>query len=469
MKTDISKIKNKNVLLVAPPIVCVDKLQVINYPDMMPTGLLQIGSILKENGCSVKLINMASPSVYSPIDYTYFRDECAGSDNGIKLKTYIFGKNLDFLRDKLKEIFNPDIIFVSCSITYNYKLVFEVIKICKRYFPDSHLILGGNYPSTNPNHAKKSLADEIYIGAVPNIELYNPDLTLLEHVNYLVFRFVTGCKNKCSFCINGKQVLNQYDIDRVIHFIDRSNKKYKLNHISNWDPNVLSNKGRFIEFLKTLKGFNKIHTNYEMGLQPNLVDESLLKLMKDANVTHFSIPFEASMTKDFKRLEKPFTIISSIKVLSLAKKYNFLINHSHCCFIIGYPEDDIKNIMRTFCTIIFLGGHPTPFPITVIPGTKAYSEYYDIVKDKDFAECNGALWPLIKSKYIPYYKRFLYFLQSENLETAKERMKYLSKNDRELFLNEIEAIPKFVDLCLNLDDNFNNLDKANEEFDKLKR
>jgi len=441
----------KSIILINTPVMVVDKIQMYAYPDMQPFGLLQISSYLKEKGYDVQLID------FSYGDYRknlfFYKDLPAGVDSKCSLPSFYMGYSFSYLKNKLKELSQPDEIWVTCSMIYNYPLAFETIRICKDHFPKSKILFGGSYPTNNPEHAKKSLCDDIFIGKFKEAERYKPDYTLYKQVHSALFRLSTGCPNKCSFCINNLDDIQSFDIDFVINYLVELEKKYKIEYFANWDPNILIFKSQILNFLKRIKGKISTPIRFDMGLQPNLISKKLIKLMYQSNIETITIPFDNDI-----RFRKPYSIISSIKCLYNAKQYGFKFKECHCTFVIGYPDDNIKKIFLTFSSIIKLGGRSMCFPLTIVPNTEDYRQYYYLIKQKDPVEYNGHLWPLIPGIKIKYYRNLLYFLNSPDLKTLKKRLKTLPSNIQNIFLKEYHKSDKFINFCLKHKDTNDNLD-----------
>lgn len=438
--------RNKNILIINPPQLFVDVTQKNYYPDMCPLRLLQISTLLKNNNNRVKFMDLIQNSYDSKNSFWGYKS--AGYDGKVRLKVFILGFHPDTLISSPARYFAPDEIWISASLLYNYEIIFKLVTVCRKVYPAAKIVLGGNYPTNFPNHARKCNADQLYIGRLKEAELQEPDYSFASDKTYALFSLCRGCKNNCSFCINNHDDFTSYDVSDVISYVVRLSKEFKPVYFANWDPNILQFKKTLVEFLSRIKIYKNIKLKFEMGLQPNLLDEKTALLMKKANVVRVTIPFETADPGLSKRLNKNYTIISAIKALNIIKKCGLDVSPPHCTFVIGYPEDNIRAILRTFSAIIRMGGRSTPFPITIIPRTVDYNRYRRLLGNKDASEYNGHLWPLIKGRLVPFYRDLLYFLDSKDINEMGQRSECLPVNIKRIFKQEYSGIDKFISRCL---------------------
>ena len=140
-----------------------------------PLGLLYIGSVLRNEGFRVKLVDclndpealrfgtrkngrgrfrkeeISKPAALAHIPRRYSR----------------YGMSPGRFREALHQCGRPDAIFVTSVMTYWYPGVFEAIEIIKQLFPDVPLALGGIYATLCPEHARaRSGADLVVEGDV---------------------------------------------------------------------------------------------------------------------------------------------------------------------------------------------------------------------------------------------------------------------------------------------------------------
>ena len=122
-----------------------------------------------------------------------------------------------YVRGKVKPDIEPDGMLMSCIFSYNSKKYENTINFYKKMFPGIPLVVGGVFPSLNPewflerwNGRLKNGEFEVSIhnGLHPTIENLTPKFNV--PIKYegkqpyerdkIVLYSSRGCKNKCSYC-----------------------------------------------------------------------------------------------------------------------------------------------------------------------------------------------------------------------------------------------------------------------------
>lgn len=450
-----------NILLVNPPVIVIDKIQAYAYPDMIPFGLLQISSFLKSRGDDVRLFDFFTEEE-NRTTHPYGKSKM-GKDGVIETDTYYYGEDFSVFSAFLSGASFFDEIWITCSIGYNYPLVRDLIKICRDKSPDSVIVLGGNYPTIDPDHAMGLKPDRIFVNRIAEADMLAPDYSIVERkFDYCIFKLSTGCTNKCSFCVNGLEKLCFYDIDFVISYLKELKSRYHPRYFSNWDPNIMLFKSKMKEFLIAYKKEIDVPLRLEMGLQPNILDRDFIKLMKESGVETITIPFDLGTKQN-----KPYSVISSMKALALMSKHDFNKQECHCTYVIGYPDDDLDMIFLIFSSIRRFGGNPMCFPLTLVKKSGDYEKYSDIVKNKDLTELNGHLWPLLPTDKLELYRNLLFFLNSRTHEELMENVKLLPNELRLRFVLSWTRSKEFIRLCLEASDTTDNLNSIIDKINKI--
>lgn len=198
----------RRALFVNPPVLAVDAHQVCMYAEAVPFGLVQIATHLTELGTQVQIVDMMGhldgdfSSVLVP-ENIWAMMPVGDNRSTERRPVYLYGRDLAWLDNELAQHDAPDVIFVSCSISFNYPPAHAVIQTCKQRFPSARVLFGGPHPTTFVEHAKSSGADEVFVGRYEAARDCFPQLSLLaQRPPIWLFRLVTGCKYNCSFCAN---------------------------------------------------------------------------------------------------------------------------------------------------------------------------------------------------------------------------------------------------------------------------
>ncbi len=144
-----------------------------------PTGLLQIGTRLREQGCEVRLIDC----LQTPSNGRLFRERVERIEvEGKPYNIWRFGVPPRQVTAKLKQWerqgWRPDRLLVSCQSSTWWRGARDLIASLKTAL-DVSSILGGAYPTSYPGHAAThGGADVIVEGDVTDAMCTVPDLTL---------------------------------------------------------------------------------------------------------------------------------------------------------------------------------------------------------------------------------------------------------------------------------------------------
>jgi hypothetical protein len=192
-----------------------------------PLGLLNIASLLRENGLRVTLIDCLDFSMKTKKhgDGKFFKTHIEKplplksiprnySQYGIPEEMLL--KRFLFIEEK------PDIIGITSGMTYWYQGVFKVVEITKKFFRNVPIILGGIYATLCYEHAVKySGADIVFHGngevdvlkqisdltdfklRTPNSELRTdiyPSFDLYPQLDYVCISTSWGCPFHCTYC-----------------------------------------------------------------------------------------------------------------------------------------------------------------------------------------------------------------------------------------------------------------------------
>lgn len=445
----------KNIIIMStPPTFVEERLCPLG---LVPIPILKMVTFLKKLKNRVTYINMHSGealdrySVVHPHEVVAWKEKRLCREGNKKALMYVNGKSFKFFQESLKNIEGePDEFWISCSFTTDYDLVGDYIKIVRKKFPDIKVVAGGDFIRFYPEIQKKIGADEYFLERIPEADLCRPDFSVSDKWTYGLFQLQTGCVNKCSFCVIGKDRPVKFDPKEVISYIKEFHNKFNPESYWNWDPNVSLFPKVLDEFLQLyIEAKIPAALNFGKGLQPNLVKEEILRKMAMANTYSVTLPMECANYETTKRLNKPYTIISSIKLLDMAKRAGLKMNECRCTSLLGYPDDDFKSFFRIYISILKYGAAPSPFPVFIFPNSPDYYNYYELIKHKDLSELHGQLWPLLPEKDLEKYKNLFKFIELANFRSVKDHLHLLSRDLKEILLRELENSDKFINLCLN--------------------
>jgi len=275
-----------------------------------------------------------------------------------------------------------DFVFVQTTMTYWYKGVEEVIEDIRKAWPQTKIILGGNYVTLCGNHAEKSGADFLVRGAnLKPLWKYlgiSPDLNQLalwevyEKLNVGVLKLTEGCPFKCTYCSVPK-VYSQFKTRPL----ERSFAELELlcrlgvENIAFYDDALLFEAEKvLIPFLNEVVKRNiKVNFHSPNALNARFITSQLAELMVRAGFKTFYLGFESVSTHWQRR--------TGSKVFSdeLAQAVKHLISagaepaNITAYQILGHPHIDIQQLEDSMRFVNSLGIRGMLADFSPIPGT----------------------------------------------------------------------------------------------------
>lgn len=463
--------KNKKIAVIStPPTFVGERLCPLG---IIPIGVLKIVSMLKKHGNDTVFINMHSSVVedrelVANVPATEWKLKRMGLGGSRTAMVSIEGKDKVFLEQELEGLpFSPDEIWITCSFSFDYDLVREYVELSRRIYPKAKISVGGDFARADSGVGRLCGADYVCDTRLPEADSCLPDFSCVDKWDYGLFQLQIGCVNKCSFCHISMDKPQFYDNDEIIRYMRDFYDVHKPRAFMNWDPNVSLNRPQLEDFLeKYIESGMEAGLTFGKGLQPNLVDQDLMRLMNRANVNSVTIPMESASYQAMKRLSKPYTIISSVKLLSMAKEAGLPMINCRCTSLLGYPDDDLRSFFRIYLAILSFGARPSPFPVYLFPGAPDYLKYKKVLGDKDISEFHGQLWPLLPDDRIDDYLRLYKFIELTDLKSIQKNIHLLSPYMREALAEETGKFRKFTERCLNAkEDNLEEFRRISEDLD----
>lgn len=308
----------KKVLLVDPNFPRASKSR--NHKDLLPVGLLKIGTYLKCRNIKTKLIRLTS------------------ADNN---------------EEELKK-FNPDLVLITSVFTYWAKEVKSAVEFSKKIFPKTDVMVGGIFASLLPDICKDfTKCDYIHQGIVKCAECLPPDYSLLENngedINFQIIHSSRGCNRRCKYCgvymiepdFTCKKSIEKELIRKNLVFYDN-------NLLINPDIEILLNE---LIRLKKEKKITKCES--QSGFDGRILRKKpkLAKLMKEANFKDPKIAWDGPY-KAYKNRKKEIDILVDAgyqpKEISIFMLYNHDLSYNEMedkrvkCFEWGVQITDCR-------------------------------------------------------------------------------------------------------------------------------
>jgi radical SAM superfamily enzyme YgiQ (UPF0313 family) len=150
---------------------------------MKPLGLLYAGAFLSRRDHNIRLVDCMDrlqdskgreiAGISRQFGTGKFHREIIEKPGCLKhvpRNFYRYGIPLDLFRELVLEGIRPDVVLVTCSMTYWYHGAFEAISLVHELLPDVPVLLGGIYATLCTDHARKhSGADAVIAESLPSL------------------------------------------------------------------------------------------------------------------------------------------------------------------------------------------------------------------------------------------------------------------------------------------------------------
>jgi hypothetical protein len=275
-----------------------------------------------------------------------------------------------------------DYVFVQTGMTYWYLGVREVIETARRFSPGAKIILGGDYATICPAHARALGADLViegselaplwnYLGLAPNHGQL-PLWDLYPRLAVGVLKLADGCPFRCTYCS-----VPRIDPDFHIRPLDRSLAELEflvrlgVKQVAFYDDALLFRAERMLgPFLRevTRRGI-KVQFHTPNAINARFVDRELARSMVAAGFRNIYLGFESSAFAWQKK--------TGGKVYSeeLAWAVENLLNAGadrrriHAYLIVGHPNNQAQEVESSMAFAHGLGIKVMLSEFSPIPGT----------------------------------------------------------------------------------------------------
>ena len=165
-----------------------------------------------------------------------------------------------------------------------------------------------------------------------------------------------GCPYSCYFCHNSiKKARWRYkNLGKLISEIEYLRKKYNIDGIAIQDENSFYSKKRIVEFSEELLRRNIKLTIRAGGARADQIaslDNSTLKLIKEAGFDHFAVGIESGSPRVLNIMNKRITLDQIYKTNQKMKEYGFAVTYN---FMSGIPGEELEDYVETLKLILFL-------------------------------------------------------------------------------------------------------------------
>ena len=341
----------------------------------------------------------------------------------------------------LDRIPRPDLVLLTCTMTYWYPGVQIVVEVLRKKYGSVPIILGGVYPTLMLQHALKEtgvdlvcqgpgerkifdlIKDVLGDRTCPSLrfesldEIPTPAFDFLRDRSSLPLLTSRGCPLSCSFCASSLLYpqFEQRSVISVSRELENIWELYQPKNISFYDDALLLNKkNHILPILKEIIDKNflwEFHT--PNGLHVNEIDQEMATLLK---LTGFRSLYLSQETFDEDLIKQSCPKVTSDglgKALNHLEIAGFDRKKINVYLIVGIPGQNISGVEKSILQVRQLGAQPRLAYFSPIPGTADWEKLIT----EGYIDRNAD--PLLHNKLVFSYRwRDLPQVEIENLKSS---------------------------------------------------
>lgn len=416
-----------------------------------PLGLYYLAAYLEKNGHDIEIIDCLDAFADSPFftqvfanpfrlprvkeygDGKFFGEEINKPNalQGIAKKYKRYGMPISLFRKRLEALANIDFILLTSMMTYWYPGLWEAIAILKKHFPMATIVLGGNYATLSPEHAKEAGADFIFTGAIedafeklnesilgaksgylPNKKLPDtlpfPAFAKAKRKDFLPILTARGCPFRCSYCAS--HILNpsfyRRSPDNVFGEINHWHGGYGTSDFAFYDDALLFKPEElFIPLARTLiKAGMSVRFHCPNGMHVAEITANIAELLKDANFRTIRLGLESSDEKSQITTGGKVNNEQFVAAMRYLREAGYGQNDIGVYILCGLPQQIASEVEATIRFVLENGGKPMLAEYSPIPGTKLWQDALaaspyplagePLYHNNSLLPCGGSTFPL---------------------------------------------------------------------------
>jgi len=379
---------------------------------LKPMGLLYIASILEKHAsCRVDLIDCLDRGRSGRTVSRRSRPDGRGPYpkeavpkpevlKAVPRRFSRYGIPVPLFRDDLNSVPVPDLVLMTCTMTYWYPGVQAAVDLVRKKFGNVPVVLGGVYPTLMPEHAAaQSGADRIVRGPgenaiLPLVEdilgagicgrtefdsldgLPGPDHRLLRDRSWMPILTSRGCPFRCSFCASPilHPDFEQRPASSVVEEIGHLAGTWGARDFAFYDDALCVDKERHL--IPILQGVldRKLDLAFHTpnGLHVREIDESLARLFRRAGVKSIYLSQE-STDENLLHDRAPKVGPEDLrKALDGLEKAGYDRSASSVYLIAGLPGQRPESVAESVRRVRELRATPRLALFSPVPGTREW-------------------------------------------------------------------------------------------------
>ncbi len=311
-----------------------------------------------------------------------------------------YGIPIELFLHQLEEVPSPDLVLLTCTMTYWYPGVQLAVELIRRKFGQVPVVLGGIYATLLPEHARSSSGADVIFqglgekGLLPMIreilgDGYSADIQVetLDEIPWPAFDLIPGqdvlplltsrgCPFQCSFCASPLlcKKFEQRPPLSVVSEIEYHHHRYRTRNFAFYDDALLLKKKSHI--VPLLKGVIQrdlpVFFHTPNGLHIREIDSELASLFMKANVQSLFLSQEST---DSEVLEKASSKVSEgdlERAIVHLERAGYSRHKINVYLMAGLPGQTYSSIKESVLHVQRLGAVPRLAYFSPVPGTREW-------------------------------------------------------------------------------------------------
>ncbi len=402
-----------------------------------PLGLLQLAAIFKKNGYQISLIDCLdryhpellrqSPAKTRKYGCGKYLKQIVEKPAPLKDIPRLYGRYglpPDVFCRELSRTAPPAAVLITSGMTYWYPGVFEVIRLTRRQFPKTPIILGGTYATLCTAHAQKySGADLVIPGAdlaciIPAItkiagmpsaesdpwipstlnEFPYAAYHLLNKNTYICLQTSRGCPFSCNYCASKLLYphFEQQKPERVIAEIDHYYHKLGIENFAFYDDALLTNAEHHLHPILDgiIERLIKVNFHTPNALHAKHITSELAQKLYKAGFKNLRLGLETANPERQQKSGGKITNAELETAVNNLSAAGYKQTDIGVYILIVLPAEPPGEILETIALVLDCGAKPIMTEYSPIPGTKLWQEHtalYSAAADEPLLHNNSLL------------------------------------------------------------------------------
>jgi radical SAM superfamily enzyme YgiQ (UPF0313 family) len=394
-----------------------------------PLGLLYLAGLLEARGFAVNFLDCLGgpPGSPGPFGTGRYPKEILPTPRplqGLPRRYGRYGISPAEFEAQLSRLPQPGAILVTSLMTYWYPGVVEAIRLARRHFPGTPVILGGIYATLCPEHARQhSGADLVLTGPGEEAVISHlaglgldwradpipadldslpyPALHLAPHLSFIPILTSRGCPLDCSYCASRRlqPTFRQRRPLAVVAELGHWQERLGLTEVAFYDDALLVHPAdHLLVILEELaqRGWSfRFHT--PNGLHARLISREVAFSLKRAPFATLRLGVETAAPGQA-RLDRKLQEGELEMALANLREAGFRPHEIGVYLLVGLPYQEEAEIAASIRRVQALGGTPILAQYSPIPGTALWPQAvqcsrYDLESDPLYH--NNSLFPCL--------------------------------------------------------------------------